>query len=752
MPYNRFKLTRVTPSQLKGVQESYYYQADLQTLDQVMAAGYFSGFPCSDDCETIVTVNASDGWANIHPNGDGGESALVEFLSLTPEQQGTLDHFVFNPSTNKLEADRPIETTLNSFFLGDIHKISSGAENVFFTNLNSNIDYFPMWGGVKDQSIAENQDYTGIISPSARIYSNDLLTLEVYGPASSSGSVPYARASSLVDNQSIHGQQVILEEQILETDYLFYEVFAGSDDSGRMYYEQILTNQSLSPGDTLTWWFNHPVEGREGTSIYSTMKKASSEDGERAVLHVRESSVVPGAHYLNVYYRFFEDKSLDYISPFLYNIAMNFSVDDTGTTVLLSDPSTDEALINYPVNTIKAIEEGAGIKVILDDGDKTYINQLDISQTYIDGVLVTQTLASAINELNAIFQNSGTASGEIPAITSSLAISLVEGETLNYELTDNYGTEYEWDTSAVSGVVVSSDNRRKIIGGSSLAAGTYNIPVKAINYNGEDSETIVLTVSTPPFANTKSVQFNNLDYLGANAALLDGILGRSGNGSGASDAWTIAFWFKPTSNTSGQTVFYFGDNDITNSGHINVRFLGVNDNLRLQYGSNNNFIRFQSATSSLTANQWHHIVISYDGGTTGASSSDMTDYYSRFKMFIDGSNVISAGTWSHNNFGYTGGIDADNLRVGRYASGNYLKDNTKVDELAIWSSDQSANISDIYNSGTPFDLSTLTTGPTHWWRMGDGDTYPNLQDNGSAANCTFVMYNMTSADIVSDVP
>ena len=149
--------------------------------------------------------------------------------------------------------------------------------------------------------------------------------------------------------------------------------------------------------------------------------------------------------------------------------------------------------------------------------------------------MVTQTLASAINELNAIFQNSGTASGEIPAITSSLAISLVEGETLNYELTDNYGTEYEWDTSAVSGVVVSSDNRRKIIGGSSLAAGTYNIPVKAINYNGEDSETIVLTVSTPPFANTKSVQFNNLDYLGANAALLDGILGRSGNGSGASD-------------------------------------------------------------------------------------------------------------------------------------------------------------------------------------------------------------------------
>lgn len=356
------------------------------------------------------------------------------------------------------------------------------------------------------------------------------------------------------------------------------------------------------------------------------------------------------------------------------------------------------------------------------------------------------------NALNAIFSSSGTPSNNIPVITSSLTANLVAGQTLNYELTADYGVGYEWDLSNVAGITTVDGNPRKLIGGSSLGVGTYNIPVKAINYNGEDSETLVLTVSTPPFANTKSVQFNNSDYLGANASLLDATLGRSGNGSGSSDAWTIAFWLKPSTNTSGQTVFYFGDNDITNSGHINIRFLGTNDNLRLQYGSNNNFLRFQSANSSLTPNQWQHIVISYDGGTTGSSSANMSDYYSRFKVFIDGSNVISAGAWSHNNFGYSGGIDPDNLRVGRYASGNYLKDNTKIDELAIWDSDQSGNVADIYNSGTPFDLSTLTNDPVHWWRTGDGDTYPNLQDSGSAANCVFVMYNMTSADIVSDVP
>ena len=50
-----------------------------------------------------------------------------------PEQAAaTLSHFIYNPVTDKLESDRPIETTLSSFFLGNQHRISSGGENVFF--------------------------------------------------------------------------------------------------------------------------------------------------------------------------------------------------------------------------------------------------------------------------------------------------------------------------------------------------------------------------------------------------------------------------------------------------------------------------------------------------------------------------------------------------------------------------------------------------------------------------------------------
>lgn len=367
-----------------------------------------------------------------------------------------------------------------------------------------------------------------------------------------------------------------------------------------------------------------------------------------------------------------------------------------------------------------------------------------------NGDVYGATPTEACDALNAIFQASGS-TGEVPVITSNTTVNLTTGDTLNYELLADYGVGYEW-SNLPTGVTTVDGNVRKLIGGSSLTAGTYTPSVKAINYFGEDEETITITVSDPPFSNTKSIQFYNQDYLGANASLVDSILGRSSNGSGSSDAWSISFYWKGSSANQGQTIFYFGDNDVANGGYIQVMQVNSSGNklLRLKYGTNNNNLRLQTPSGSVAVNTWHHVLITYDGGTTGSSSDDIDDYYGRFKIFIDGSEQTTNN--SNSNFGYTGGIDPDNFRVGRFSSGNYMRDGSKVDELALWDSDQSANISNIYNSGSPFDLSTLTTPPKHWWRMGDGDTYPFLQDSGTEANCIFQMYNMTVADIVNDVP
>ncbi len=436
-------------------------------------------------------------------------------------------------------------------------------------------------------------------------------------------------------------------------------------------------------------------------------------------------------------------------------MAIRIFLDDQANAIFVARGTVG----TWPLNCLQAIGESDGT-VSVRNKAKEYADEsnfLEVSHAayteFIDdagdawGADQTET----VNNLNAIFAASGAVDGTAPVITSSLSVALTEGETLNYELTATNGVGYEWDLSNVPGITTVDGNVRKLIGGSALAVGSYNIPVKAINYYGVDSETVVLTVSSPPFSNTYSVNFEQQDYLGANAALLDAELGRASNGAGSGDAWTIHLWFKGgTSSNNSQTIFYFGDNDTTNGGHLYLRYRGGSDTLQFNYGSSNNYLQWQGATNLLPAGTWKHVMVTYDGGTTGASSGDINDYYSRFTVFVDGSDVTGGGTWSNGNYGWSSGIDADNLRVGRYSGGNYMRNSCRVDELAVWGSDQSANIASIYNSGTVHDLSALGTSPDHWWRMGDGDTFPNIQDNVGTA--TFVMYNMTASEIVSDVP
>lgn len=425
---------------------------------------------------------------------------------------------------------------------------------------------------------------------------------------------------------------------------------------------------------------------------------------------------------------------------------IDFTVDETGTTILLD---TGDA---FAVNSIQAVGNPSGkIDIVKHTGTFILYQDLELANATIDGALVPQVLVDAVNLLNTQFANAGNDSGLIPVITSSLAPTIVEGSTLNYELTADYGVGYEW-SNLPSGVVVVEGNPRKLIGGSALTAGTYNITVKAINYYGEDTETIALLVSNPPFADTKSINFNTYDYLDAGSpAGLSSVLGRAGNGAGSGDAWTVSFWFKMGTYSGGakQTMFFYGSTDYKNGGHIHIHHKGSSGAMTLQYGSKNNNLEFVTPNNTFTDNTWHHVMVTYDGGTTGSSSGSLSSYYSRFGVFVDG--VLISTNNNENNFGWSAAMSDSACYIGqRSSTDDTMRSGCKIDELAIWGSDQTANVASIYNSGTTHDLSGLGTAPTNWWRMGDGDTYPTLIDSVGTVDLT--MTNMTVAEIVSDVP
>ena len=416
---------------------------------------------------------------------------------------------------------------------------------------------------------------------------------------------------------------------------------------------------------------------------------------------------------------------------------LDFRLDSTGTTILVDNGDA------YAVNAIRAVGNSDGhINIIQHTGDVAIFTDLRVANASIDNTAVTNVLNTAVNELNALFQQGGTGSGTAPVITSPLTVSLTAGETLNYELTATGGVAYEW-TSLPAGVATVDGNVRRLIGGSALTAGTYNVTARAINYFGVDEETVSIVVSSPTFSNTKSINFNTQQYLDGSAASVSGIMGRSADGAGAGDAWSVSTWFKPgTDANQQQTIWFYGDTTGDTNGFIRLRYFGRNtQKIGLIYGNNDNQLVLNTPNDSLTGGTWSHILVTYDGGTTGAAE------YSRFNIYIDG--VLQTTSDSNIGGGFSGATGSDLWRFGRCAGNQWLRDG-RIDEVAIWGSDQSANVAAIYNTGSTHDLSLLASAPAHWWRMGDGDTYPTISDNVGAVDMT--MTNQIAGDIVTDAP
>jgi hypothetical protein len=228
------------------------------------------------------------------------------------------------------------------------------------------------------------------------------------------------------------------------------------------------------------------------------------------------------------------------------------------------------------------------------------------------------------------------------------------------------------------------------------------------------------------FANEASPSFSNqysLDFDGTDDYVSTGL-------TTLVSTWSVSVWFKPAFTGAGQHFL---------TGRATQKRLGMYyggttyiDYYLRQSSSPFNILNVRSTDLSVLT-QWNHLVWTKDNATTTVT------------MYLNGSQIDQdAGASSAASDFYPEVIGAINT------SGTFGFKG-KIDEFGWWDSTalSSSDVTAIYNSGVPDDLSSYS--PTGWWRMGDDDSGAGttITDQGSGGNDGTLVNGPTFS---SDVP
>ena len=205
-------------------------------------------------------------------------------------------------------------------------------------------------------------------------------------------------------------------------------------------------------------------------------------------------------------------------------------------------------------------------------------------------------------------------------------------------------------------------------------------------------------LSAASFSNTKSLDFDGVDDFVS--------IGNPTNLQ-ITGLFTFSAWIKTPSAASYDAIFFKGNSIAQSDWYIRMQNNGT-----IRFFINNTSKKVTSS-STIDDNNWHHLLIIY------SPSTSMTIYIDGVQ---DAQNTSAIPSSINNNYGnITIGSDND---ISQFWNGN-------IDEVGLWNSDQSSNISTIYNSGNPSDLTSLN--PLAWWRFEEGSG-TTATDSGSGGN------------------
>jgi len=160
--------------------------------------------------------------------------------------------------------------------------------------------------------------------------------------------------------------------------------------------------------------------------------------------------------------------------------------------------------------------------------------------------------------------------------------------------------------------------------------------------------------------------------------------------------FSISFWFKPDGTNSGtKNIFDMRGVGVTEVPSLWLSSVGAGSDIKY-YASGSYLV--QNLNVTINSGTWYHLLITNDGSTTD--------------IFLDGnSTAIATGSDTTN-------YEACGLSLGKYYANTSYSFSGSIDEFAIFGSDQTSNLSTIYNSGVPGNLGSLN--PIAWWQGGDG--------------------------------
>ena len=234
----------------------------------------------------ISTLGASPNGPLTHQDV---REKINEVATETNSQNDTLDHFVYNPVTNRLEADVVIQAGLNSVALGkEAWKISSGGVDVSLREEFSSVDHMTVTRSFLPHTDSNNWGASGFKQETLRDYTvaafgataGDIGDSGAYDPNNPPAFIDYDGITNLAVNITTFGIKFRIGETLAQGEKLYYNLSFDDGSTRKRIFTQVFeADQAYSIGDYVTFNWSQPASAYEGQSVHAELRKDNEIDG-----------------------------------------------------------------------------------------------------------------------------------------------------------------------------------------------------------------------------------------------------------------------------------------------------------------------------------------------------------------------------------------------------------------------------------------------------------------------------------------